>query len=1136
MRRILLVAMVVLGALGLDPSNSAAQPPVPVPVPEVPGRSVTSLPPLPVSGTEPRPVWRDEPVVLSDEELVELSVYGHVLSDEERQALLEEATRAAEPPDLPVVEPGFVPGESTEVPGERSVFGTVFQNPDGSRTSRIASEPVHFERDGVMVLIDSRLAAVEGEPGVFRSAANAWDVTVGDSATPVVMSTPEGEISWVPEGARVVEPVVVANVVTFIDAWPGVDLRYTVESWGVKEEIVLREHTQSSFDFLVTGAGLVPDEANAGGFRPSGALGEVVRVLPPMVTDHEGIPVLPEVARGVIGVDDTPEQVTDVEGQGRPIEPGTQRLSVSVDPGWLAGLGPDEFPVVLDPTVSYGTNTQYAMTQGGTVCANYCGLVQVGNVTYPGDIYYRTVSHFDYETVMLGAPQIINPDTVFVATITMDHYAGSAGNQVVAWWSPNGTYNGYQYPDYRLDLDTSADVAFNVLGFMDSWFSSNTGGGSFLFTGDENAGLYSYRQLDNELLWLTYDYLPAVPANASWSPANGTQIHNSWLSPTWGASTDPENTGVYYRHFVCAVNAPASTSNPTACPTNRIYQSEWVTWQSSCCMFGYPPGIYSVNQTVYWGVETTDGGRVYVCDLDPDCLAPGFRSPTTLHAFTPTNVAPPSPTAGPSAPIDGYVIVNETQLPTLSINTVVDGDGDLLTYVFEIAESGGVGLLAQHHVQPALPAPPTLSWQPPPGLGLVPGRTYSWTVRIYDGWGTPQAPPMTPRTIRFDQRLGTSSPAPMQPAGAASVNLATGNVVAGAATPTLPTTAGNLGFAFSYNSLDRTNQGLTGSYWNDVNQNGVIDTGGPDVLAMRRTDPAIAFDWAFGSPSPSVPPDQFMARWTGWVQVPSTGAWEIAVANDDWVEVSINGVTGLVGCCNANRNQPTPAITTGALTAGTWYPIQVTMREWSGTAHLTLMARPSGSTSAFQQLTADWFRTSAPVVPQGWTLSGAAASGASWVRAAITEKEVVLTAPDGRTATYRRVDGSDPNRGFTPPAGEDDVVSVDSASGNVSVQGTDGTVTAFDSKGTLVSVTNPLDSRSPAAHQLAYSAYNGDATRLTLVTDPVSADPRHCSIRGSGHARVCPVDTTRPRRRGCCAGCNSKTPAARWCTRRCCTT
>ncbi len=281
---------------------------------------------------------------------------------------------------------------------------------------------------------------------------------------------------------------------------------------------------------------------------------------------------------------------------------------------------------------------------------------------------------------------------------------------------------------------------------------------------------------------------------------------------------------------------------------------------------------------------------------------------------------------------------------------------------------------------------------------------------------------------------------------------------------------------------------------------------------LRRTDPAIAFDWAYSSPSPSVPPDQFMVRWTGWVQVPTTGAWQIAVANDDWVEVSINGTTGLVGCCNANRNQPTPAITTGVLTAGTWYPIQVTIREWSGTAYLTLMARPSGSTSAFQQLTADWFRTSAPVVPQGWTFSGAAASGAPWVRAAITEKEVVLTAPDGRTVTYTRASGADPNRGFTPPAGEDDVVSVDSASGNVSVQGTDGTVTAFDSTGKLVSVTNPLDSRSPAAHQLAYSAYNGDATRLTSVTDPVSGRSAALQYQGVGSCPGVPggYDATAP--------------------------
>ncbi len=40
---------------------------------------------------------------------------------------------------------------------------------------------------------------------------------------------------------------------------------------------------------------------------------------------------------------------------------------------------------------------------------------------------------------------------------------------------------------------------------------------------------------------------------------------------------------------------------------------------------------------------------------------------------------------------------------------------------------------------------------------------------------------------------------------------------------------------------------------------------------FTRTDPRVAFDWGRGSPSSSVRPDTFSARWQGLVEAPRTG-------------------------------------------------------------------------------------------------------------------------------------------------------------------------------------------------------------------------------------------------------------------------
>jgi glucose/arabinose dehydrogenase/RNase P/RNase MRP subunit p29 len=77
-----------------------------------------------------------------------------------------------------------------------------------------------------------------------------------------------------------------------------------------------------------------------------------------------------------------------------------------------------------------------------------------------------------------------------------------------------------------------------------------------------------------------------------------------------------------------------------------------------------------------------------------------------------------------------------------------------------------------------------------------------------------------------------------------------------------------------------------GEYWNtpDLPESPVMPTGDPDLV---RDDPAIEFEWAHGSPAPSISHDDFMARWTR-TDVLSAGVYRFTVAADDGIRVFVD--------------------------------------------------------------------------------------------------------------------------------------------------------------------------------------------------------------------------------------------------------
>ncbi len=463
-------------------------------------------------------------------------------------------------------------------------------------------------------------------------------------------------------------------------------------------------------------------------------------------------------------------------------------------------------------------------------------------------------------------------------------------------------------------------------------------------------------------------------------------------------------------------------------------------------------------------------------------FASGYADWVVAPALYITYQRPP-PVTTPVAPADATTFTTTTT-PTLSVNPVTDPDGDPVSYWFRVttgsdAESGS--FVAESGWTQAT------SWQIPRSA-LRDGTTYYWHTYTADNSGYRNVPWV--RNFKIDLRLGTSGPSPMDSAGPATVNLATGNLAVETGTPSFPTVGGSLGLTFAYNSKAPSTAGLAGAYYWDLNGNRAFDA--DENPSLQRIDPAVDFNWGTGSPYPAIRADQFLARWNGFVTIPAdapSGDYFFGARQDDGVRIWVNN-TLVVDRWSDQASGPNYGSSL-ALKAGQTVPIRIEYYEAYGGAFLQLYVKQA--TLGEKVVPASWLSTTPVTLPQGWTLSADLDGALAYSRALINGSSVTLLAPDGSTEEYTRT-----NQGWKPPAGSDGVLTMD-AQGRLTLHDEDGMVYGFEVDGTLTSATSGIDDRKPAA---AVYTWSGSPKVLTRITDPVST--RAMTLRYGGDP-ACPT-------------------------------
>jgi len=918
-------------------------------------------------------------------------------------------------PSAPVV-PGAVRGvgstsslqdTSKSTLETQTEFSNTYLNRDGTHTTAVGMLPLNArDSSGAWVPVTTRLT--QQQDGNWETKAHPLTPVFApraDENGAFAVSRGGYNISFTTDRAassqltRLSSPFGTSSSDTFLyrNVFNDVDLKYQVQQGGVKESLTLYKlpsAAESTWQWHISARGLSlsVDRNNVVNFTDSA--GNVQFHIPaPIMSDSSG-----------------------VAGQSGPAERNLATrvwrdgdrwvLSLSADYSWLKDRA-RVYPVIVDPTLGIGPSAYNAYKSDGAYRSD---SVLVGNSRSNGDTLWRTVVRYDYPSM---AGKQVTAAQVNIG-YNGDGYTGAAAGGIYMANCFGFSCNGEYLSGYTVDSgstwagDAGLGNRFAQL-VRDGQLATN-----LMYTGTESSS-YTYKNVWANLYFNWKDF-PSVTALKAPSPANGAL--RAPVMPTFDATgSDPGGTGLQWQYKV------GTTSNVDA---SAVWTSTWSTTSQQ----QVPQGKLTVGGTYYW--------KAYVKDGYDGVYGTSTVRSSVVQSFT-TNAPAPTADQSSSTPVDGST--QTTLTPALTTAPVVDINGDPVQYQFRIA-TGSDGKTGAVISSGWLSSP---TWPVPPGT-LQDGGSYSWVALTSDGIDTNFEPAWNNK-LKINLRLGTTGPSPFDSAGPVTVNLANGNASLRFSSPTVNTVGGPMGLSFAYNSQQSPTllRGLTGTYFNALatgqSSTTTFDITGKTPLLVR-TDPAVSFQWGTASPAPSVPSDYFMARWTGFIQVPAAGSYTFGTSRDDGTRVWVNS-TQVVN--NWTTDAATKQWGSAIALSTTPVPFQFDYYDSTATAAAQLWVRtPTGAEFIVPP---DWFSTRVQTLPNGWSSSTPIAGASSaYVSARVTEASVALTDVTGSVHTYTKpTTMTAAAGGYNPPAGEYGILSLDAA-GLVVLTADDGTVYTFDAR------------------------------------------------------------------------------------------
>ncbi|HSE29550.1 MAG TPA: PA14 domain-containing protein [Candidatus Saccharimonadales bacterium] len=864
------------------------------------------------------------------------------------------------------------------------------------------------------------------------------------------------------------------TLITYVDAWPGVDVLYELHGESVKESIIIKNaNARTDYEFKVSGATLFEHPTIKGALAIEGLDPEFYMISPLSVNvNKQGL---------------TTEQVAAQTTDG-------SKIKVTLDQKWFSSQPQQSFPIVIDPTVSVNSAEYgfYSYKSDGYSCTDVqCGGPNVGALYDSSWKNWRSLVRLPFE--QLRGKQLL------FAELGMDmaqrpYWTGTTDAKTI--YTTYAQCIGYQCASniWHSSASMATGVWMNITNTIQGMIDANQWGGWLILWGEEGNST-SYKQLEYSTMEIRLTYTTPAPIARPVEPSNQQVVVTTQPNLKVGTVADAEGEQVEY-NFKLATGADAESGTVAA--------SGW----SPSNLWTVPDGVLQDGVTYYWHTYTKDGN----VQTNPDWVS-SFK----VDMRTGKDSTQAYDTVGPLS-----VDIATGNLTTSNASHSVSALGGSLGVgmSYNSPMQSRQGLYGEYWNNTNFSGNPVLGRVDPevdfkwgngsPATGAVNADNFAvrWTgyfVAPSTGDFYIGADVDDSYNIYLNNQLHHSRSGAGSEFGATPVSLTEGQII-----PIKVEMVENYGLAVMSLRMKKAGgepqiipssmlqtgvrqvgapHGLIGRYYYDSGNHNFPTN--PNEAFLVRNDSLISFNWGSGSPVPSGPANDFLVRWTGYVTVPETGVYQFGSRADDGVRIKLG-----IGSGGSDQTVHDKWIDSSAvdswggdvsLTAGQVIPITVEYYEYGGDAVMELKVRRAAGVGE-QTLPSTWLIPSTMALPAGWSLSVDPDGGLSYDRMKLVGNNVVLYDSTGSTHEYTWT-GS----GYKPPLNEDGYL-VRNQDGTYTMQDVDGRTYVFNADGTLKETVTPTDDRKPAA--LKYE-YTGTPSRLTKIIDGVTND-RFTSLHYSG--------------------------------------
>lgn len=589
-------------------------------------------------------------------------------------------------------------GSRVEDLSQRSDFGSVYANPDGTWTAELAPEPVQVQDPASGEWSDVDTTLVDTGHGIMPEAA-ASDLVLSAGGDQVFAKmTVDGQLIEWRWPSTLPTPVLDGATATYADVSAGQDLVVEATSTGFQHFVVLQSAPAPGFAVRLPIAthGAALSETPQGGVVIEADGEVVVDAAPPVMWDASATgededPTVKAVATGV-----------ESQGTARPI------LTLTPDQDFLADPA-TVYPVTIDPSFSKYTNGDaWVQNSGYTTGQTSSPELRVG--TYDSGTHKaRSFIHFDNINSTIAGKYIASASlilrnfesancsgaTIRVGKITQD-WSGSS----LTWANqPNvGTLDATFYPAKGGGSDCPAgDATWDVTSIVANWAQdpASNNRGLRIKADDETVNRswrvyrsanYSTQDLRPQLV-ITYDSIPSAPgqlgATPCTTPCGSYPLVVDTADPVLTA-TSSDSDGGYLAYAwqvraqgTTALLASGSTSAPAGTPS---------TWQ-------VPDGVLSDRVLYEFRVSAADSHSVVWSNWKLFAPAVGWDDPdgetTDADTYSPEEEIYLSPDPAdidqgfdatiPEGSVANWTAVNDTRTQT-QVNQLSQAGGLISTF------------------------------------------------------------------------------------------------------------------------------------------------------------------------------------------------------------------------------------------------------------------------------------------------------------------------------------------------------------------------------------------------------------------------------------------------------------------------